>query len=374
MRSRDLASHVARVERVEETCLHAADVFAHYPYDIPFAAFYLLDGDVARRIARAGVDDSAALPPTLSLDASSPWPIAALLADEAPREVRDLAAAGVAIAAGEWPDRVQRAMLLPLKSAGHGLAGFLVAGVSPRRPFDDDYRSFLDLVAGQIAAAIGDAQAYESERKRAEALAELDRAKTAFFSNVSHEFRTPLTLMLGPLQEALGDARAAGARCANGSSSRSATRLRLLQARQFAARFLAHRSRPRAGKLCEPTDLSALTRDLASTFRSAMEKAGLDFVVDCAPLRSRYHVDRDMWEKIVLNLLSNAFKFTLAGRVTLRMRDERGSAVLEVDGHRRRHPAKRSCRDSSSASIASRRRTGARTKARASALRWYRSS
>jgi len=325
----ELASHVARVERVEETCERASDVLAHYPSDIPFAAQYLLDGDVARRVAQTGSNDSVALPPTLALDAASPWPIAALVGDEAPHEVRDLPALGVEIAAGGWSDPVQRAMLLPLKSAGHGLAGFLIAGVSPRRPFDDEYRSFLDLAAGQIASAIGDAQAYESERRRAEALAELDRAKTAFFSNVSHEFRTPLTLMLGPLLEAVGDEEVpAPVRERLELAHRNATRLQRL------VNSLLDFSRIEAGRVqasCAPTDLSALTRDIASSFRSAMERAGLDFVVDCAPLGEPAAIDRDMWEKIVLNLVSNAFKFTLTGTVTVRMRGEHGAAVLEVE-------------------------------------------
>ena len=81
----------------------------------------------------------------------------------------------------------------------------------------------------------------------------------------------------------------------------------------------------------QPTDLAVLTADLASTFRSVMENAGLRFIIDCAPLSEPVWIDRDMWEKVVLNLLSNAFKFTLAGGVTIRLQELAGQATLSVE-------------------------------------------
>ena len=161
-----------------------------------------------------------------------------------------------------------------------------------------------------------------------EALAELDRAKTAFFSNVSHELRTPLTLLLGPLEEAIvNDGVPDPVRERLELAQRNAVRLQRL------VNSLLDFSRIEAGRAhayYESTDLAALTRDLASTFRSAMERAGLGFTVDCPPFGEPVFVDREMWEKIVLNLLSNAFKFTLDGQVAVRLRPAGDDALLEV--------------------------------------------
>ena len=214
-------------------------------------------------------------------------------------------------------------VLVPIARQGvHHPLGILVAGTSQRLPLDDAYRDFLTLVASQIGAAIAAAQALEEAEGRAEALAALDRAKTAFFSNVSHEFRTPLTLMIGPTEDALGSPEKA----LRGEELETVHRneLRLLKLVNTLLDF----SRIEAGRVTatfEATDLAALTADLASAFRSATERAGLQLVVDCPPLPSAVYVDREMWEKIVLNLLSNAFKFTFQGSI--------GVAVAATDTH-----------------------------------------
>ena len=216
------------------------------------------------------------------------------------------------------------ALVLPVARPGAVPYGYLVAGIGSRRTLDDEYRGFLALMADQVATAIANARAYEDERRRAAALAELDRAKTAFFSNVSHEFRTPLTLMLGPLEDLVARAEAlpAESRPLIEAAQRNGQRLlKLVNTLLDFARIEAGR----AQASYEPTDLCALTADLASNFRSACERAGLRLTVECPPLAEAAYVDREMWEKIVLNLLSNAFKFTLAGAIRI--------ALAETEKH-----------------------------------------
>jgi PAS domain S-box-containing protein len=284
---------------------NAAAVLERYPNDLPFASLHGADGTGTRLEAA-----------TTRAPRDAPWPLGGDV---------DLALvtppAGVALPGGPWPEAAKQAALLRIASPGKEPYGHLVAGISPRRGFDDDYADFLRLVAGNIASAIAGVQALEDERKRAQALAEVDRAKTAFFSNVSHEFRTPLTLILGPLQDLLARGEAglpAGERALVESAQRNAKRLlKLVNTLLDFARIEAGR----AQASYQPTELSALTADLASNFRSACELAGLRLMVDCPPLGEAVFVDREMWEKVVLNLLSNAFKFTFEGGITVALRN-----------------------------------------------------
>ncbi|HEX3580866.1 MAG TPA: ATP-binding protein [Thermoanaerobaculia bacterium] len=272
---RQLAANVG-AKTVDDVCLNAVEILSTNPRDLPFVAIDLRD----ERICTKG----------------------------------DLT--------------VPAKLELPLIVPGEELAGKLIAGISPLRPLDDAYRSFVTLVGGHIASAIANAKAYEIEKKRAEALAELDRAKTAFFSNISHEFRTPLTLMLGPLEDALAlhDLPPAAREPLDVAHRNSLRLLKLVNT-------LLDFSRIEAGRVeavYDPVDLAAYTSELASVFRSAIERAGLRLVLRLDPLGEPVYVDRDMWEKIVLNLISNALKFTFDGEIEVSLEPHEGEVTLAV--------------------------------------------
>jgi PAS domain S-box-containing protein len=333
---RDLGARAAEGKTAEEACARAAATLANHSKDIPFAILYLIgpEGKVAHLAGAAGVAPGEPVSPReIALEHASDitWPLAEALRREEMIVVEDLAARFAAVPMGPWSDPPRSAVVAPVRSPkAHQLAGLLVLGISPRLKLDELYRSFLDLVSSQIATSIANARAYEEERKRAEALAEIDRAKTAFFSNVSHEFRTPLTLMLGPLSDLLSKpADQLGSDCRTLASLAHRNGLRLLKLVNSLLDF----SRIEAGRVeasYEPTDIAALTAELASNFRSACEKAGLTLEVDALPVGEPVYVDRDMWEKIVLNLLSNAFKYTMTGGITVTLRKDGGRVVLSV--------------------------------------------
>jgi PAS domain S-box-containing protein len=177
---------------------------------------------------------------------------------------------------------------------------------------------------------ITEKKAHERELARQrEELAQLDKLKTQFFANISHEFRTPLTLMMGPLEDAIADSE--GLSAANREQLELAHRnsLRLLKLVNTLLDF----SRIEAGRIqasYQPTDISLLTAELASVFRSAIERAGMRLIIDCPVLSEKVYIDREMWEKIILNLLSNAFKFTFEGEIEVTLRCVERAVELTV--------------------------------------------
>ena len=332
---RDLAARTVDARRPDDVCTQAAAALAEDDRDLPFALIYLTEPgtDAVGLAGAAGVPAGHAVAPHRLLPPSagaspSPWPIFDVLRDHAPRVVEDLSPLTAELPTAPWGRPPSRAIVWPLIPRGQsGRAGALVVALNPYRLYDDEYRSFVGLVAGQIVASVASAQAYEQERQRAEALAEIDRAKTAFFSNVSHEFRTPLTLMLGPEEDALASPeRSLAGEALKGVHRNTLRLLKLVNNLLDFSRIEAGRAQARY----QPTDLPALTIDLASAFRSAIERGGVRFEVDCLPVAEPVFVDRGMWETIVLNLLSNAFKFTLAGRNAVSLRAVERRVVLSV--------------------------------------------
>jgi PAS domain S-box-containing protein len=332
---RELAARTTEEARsVEDACQTAARTLADNPLDLPFVLIYLLD-DEARLCRLAGTtglpDGSPAAPPVVELGGAGGWPLRAVLESGHAELVTELEGRFGPLRCGPWPEPQQQAVVVPMAKPGQPRpAGFVVAGVSPRLVFTDQYKGFLDLLAGHVATAVANARAYEEERRRAEALAELDRAKTAFFSNVSHEFRTPLTLMLGPVEDLLARSHTDLPPAAAGQLevvNRNGLRLlRLVNSLLDFSRIEAGRVRA----VYQSTDLATFTADLASVFRSACERAGLRLVVDCPSLGESVFVDREMWEKVVLNLVSNAFKFTFEGEIAVSLRRAGPVAELRV--------------------------------------------
>jgi signal transduction histidine kinase/FixJ family two-component response regulator len=335
---RDLGARSSDAKSAEEACEIAAEAFSHHPKDIPFALLYLLDAD-RQSACLAGVAGTEAGQPfsqpiVVLADADDDragWPLAEVVRSERPLLVERLEERFGTVPPGPWADPPSRALLLPIPSTiQHRLAGVLVLGISAWLELDELYRGFCELATTQVATAIANARAYEEERMRAQALAELDRAKTAFFSNVSHEFRTPLTLLLGMVEDGLGDATdvlSPAHRVRQEIAHRNALRLLRL------VNTLLEFSRIEAGRVqasFEATDLATYTAELASVFRSACERAGLRLTIACPPLSEPVYVDREMWEKIVFNLLSNAIKFTFDGEIHVSIRADGDHATLVV--------------------------------------------
>jgi PAS domain S-box-containing protein len=322
---RELGVESVDAKSGEDACVNMARVLGRHEKDVPFALLYLFGANAQTAHLACSIGVNAQDPALKNLDYSGSenkteiWPVAELLKTETIQLIENLEGKFKIPPSGA-SFQVTRAAVVPLRSnLAHQLAGFMVLGISPRLPFNEGHRNFFELLSTQVATTIANARAYEEESKKAEALAEIDRAKTAFFSNVSHEFRTPLTLMMGPLEDLIADPDGMTAQSLERVDLAHRNSLRLLKLVNALLDF----SRIEAGRIqasYEPTDLAAFTAALAGMFRSAFERARLRLTVNCPPLSEAVYIDHEMWEKIVFNLLSNAFKFTFEGEIEVSLR------------------------------------------------------
>lgn len=312
-----VASATMETRTIDDAVSAAVTACAGQPEDLPFIAVYVRDGPDTDRDGAPLRGATPSMQPVLPADLAllTGWD-PAVRSRETALVIGHLDELMPGIDTVFTQDCPRQALVLPLGE--NSAPGALVVGTNPRRPLDPLYHSFCQLLADQLSAAFAAARSYEQQRRRADALAELDRAKTAFLTNVSHEFRTPLTLLLGPLDDAQSDA-GSGTLLAErlGTARRNARRLqRMVDSLLDFSRIEAGRANAKLA--C--TDVGALTSDIASSFSELCARAGLDLVLDCHPVLA--DVDPDMWETIVLNLLSNAVKYTLTGSITVEVRSE----------------------------------------------------
>ncbi|HEX6180992.1 MAG TPA: ATP-binding protein [Chitinophagaceae bacterium] len=288
-------------------------------HDFPFVLFYSIAGDkavFAHKAHQAKLNPS--IPFEIDLSSNSPFALCLKrsIADRKLQLFEGVSEHLGAMPTGAWEVSSDKAIILPiLQVSSKDPYGILIVGLNPYRLLDEKYSSFFNLVADQVATSFADVHVLEEERKRAEALAEIDRAKTIFFSNISHEFRTPLTLLLAPIEDVMTDPGITTEHKARMDVAyRNALRMQKL------VNTLLEFSRIEAGRMegkFTEVDICAFTQDLASIFRSAIEKAGMQLIIECDEVTDEVYVDPDMWEQIILNLVSNAFKYSNEGIIRL---------------------------------------------------------
>lgn len=318
-----LGKNLLNLQSDEEIISNTIESLKDNPHDFPYVLFYTLKGDKAVYAGSTSLGQAAAAIPTeIYLSGDSPLANAmrGTMKDRRPHLFNGVEQYIGPMPKGAWEVSSDKAIILPVMQAGSKEPyGFLLVGFNPYRLLDEKYSGFFNLIADQVATSFADVHVLKEERKRVEALAELDRAKTLFFSNISHEFRTPLTLLMSPLEDALNDPDVIPE-----NKKRLDVAYRNGLRMQKLVNTLLEFSRIEAGRMdgkFERVDICTLTEDLVSTFRSAIEKAGMSLEIECHEVTGDVYVDPEMWERIILNLVSNAFKYSNDGTIKVTVRE-----------------------------------------------------
>jgi adenylate cyclase len=209
---------------------------------------------------------------------------------------------------------------LPLRSSARALLvvpllynGKIIGSISLRqvrqpRRWEKAEVELAQAVAAQAAIAVQQSRLYQTTRQQAEKLLELDRQKTEFFQNVSHEFRTPLTLTIGPLESAVEQQQGLSYEQSVIALRNSRRLLRLVNQLLDLQRLDAGRMQPHF----RPCNLLAFVEQIVDSFRPYCAKKQIALLARLADCPAVY-LDQEKFDKVLYNLLSNAIKFTEAG-------------------------------------------------------------
>ncbi|KAH8117651.1 hypothetical protein DFH11DRAFT_1724631 [Phellopilus nigrolimitatus] len=223
-----------------------------------------------------------------------------------------------------WGEHAREAIVIPIVVDDAEIpSAVVVLGLNSRRPYDDDYAGWIDLLRISLNSLLTAVKGREADLIRAEHLAELDSAKTAFFSNASHELRTPLTLIQGPLEDSIANLGDSKVKDNLVMASRNVVRLaRLVDSLMDFSKLAANKLEGRF----RPVQLGEYTSDLATLFRSTIEKSEIEYVVDCDRTDRR----DSFWEKILFNLIGNAFKYTMRGSIHVMLKYDKEHVHFHV--------------------------------------------
>lgn len=322
-RSQTLAdfAHAAPLASDNDACREAARILEQNPYDIPFASIYLFDPTRSNAEFRAGAGiqpGTGVSPERISLHGSYQSLTPAVVSGRP--EVLDVGRHFGPLPSGGWEVPPRELVVMPLRATREReFIGVIVAGVNAHRPMDAEYRSFFEAVSRQISILILRARTYGRERKLSEEMEQQRRTWASFVDFANDEFRAPLTLTLGLLDQVLHEPNTDGTRQpAQFSGIRRGT-LQLWNAVDTLTDLIRAQT-DRLQPLFEPVDLCAVTEEIAKAFATELARPNISFSWDCPSLGEVVYVDRRMWDRLILSLLVGAVHRTENGEIGVSIR------------------------------------------------------
>ncbi|MDD1443529.1 ATP-binding protein, partial [Dolichospermum sp. ST_sed3] len=251
-----------------------------------------------------------------------------ILQTEEPVVIADITQCSADIQGFELPLKmpVRSLVVVPLLADGKCIGSItLREGRTPRRWLSSEIE-LAKAVASQAAIAVQQSHLYQKTREQAERLLELDKQKTEFFQNISHEFRTPITLIQGPLDSAVSNGEGLSPAQSIIALRNSRRLLRLVNQLLDLQRLDAGRMQPNF----RPCDLVEFVTQIVDSFRPYCEKKGLQVNTDLVNCPTVY-LDIEKFDKVLYNLLSNAMKFTSeGGTITIKVAAIGNHCLLQV--------------------------------------------